>query len=129
MEQSIGDRIKLIRETNGPNGNKLSQKAFAERLGVSRGVVSNMEYNLVKPDIPMVKAICSEFNIDFDWMMTGNGEMYPDFSNPVADRINDLLEGENETAKAVFRAFAEFSDDDWKFVQKFIDKLKKEGNE
>ena len=44
----------------------------------------------------------------------------------LSDRIEDLLEGKNETAKVIFKALAAFDESDWKTVRKFIDALKKD---
>ena len=37
-----------------------------------------------------------------------------------------IMAGENETAKALFKAFAKLNDDDWAVIQKVIDEVKKQ---
>lgn len=66
------------------------------------------------------------YGVDYHWLTTGEGEMIYVSDDALADRIEDLLEGENETAKAIFKALAAFDESDWKIVQKFIDALKKD---
>lgn len=123
--KDIGARVNQIRKNLG-----LSRERFAEPLSVSGDVINNLERARTK-NIPMstIKLICSVYNVDYLWLTTGKGEMFHQSSNPVADKIDDLLEGENETAKAIFRAFAHFSDDDWKLADQFVERLLKAHDE
>lgn len=122
MIPEIGDRVKQIRINFD-----LSQQDFGASLGVSRDVINNVERSRTKkvPD-SLLKLICATYNINYGWLMSGKGEMSPppEEENSIIGMIDDLLE-DNETAKKVFRAFTEFSEEDWKTVQKFIDSLKK----
>lgn len=67
----IRERIKEIRKTN-----KLSQKAFGELLGVSRDVITNIEYGRVEPKELLINHICQVFNINKEWLLNGAGETY-----------------------------------------------------
>ena len=67
----IKERIKEIRKTN-----KLSQKAFGELLGVSRDVITNIEYGRVEPKTLLINHICQVFNINKEWLINGTGDMY-----------------------------------------------------
>lgn len=117
---SIGLRVKEFRTSQN-----LTQDELGSKLGVSRDAINNIERGRLKK-LPesTIKLICLKFSVDFDWLMSGEGEMFHNSSDKVQDIINNLLEGENETARTVFTAFAKFSDEDWKTVQKFIDTLK-----
>lgn len=126
MAQNIADRVRIVREQVAGNGKKISQEAFADLLGTTRSVIANIEYGRVEPTGSMTKLICATFGVDYLWLTTGKGEMLHESDDPIADRIEDLLDGENETAKAIFKAFAAFDESDWKTVQKFIDELKKD---
>ena len=70
----IYERIRLLRK----NHLKMSQEKFGERLGISRGEVNNIEQNVLirpKKKEPLYRLICKEFKINYDWLMTGQGEM------------------------------------------------------
>ncbi len=71
MPNDINDRIKFLREDN-----KLSQTAFATKLGVSRGVIQNIEDKNTTPKPFILQQICSQFKVDPDWLETGEGEPY-----------------------------------------------------
>ncbi len=126
MAQTIGERVRIVREKVASKEKKLSQEAFAELLGTTRSVIANIEYGRVEPVGSMLKLICATYGVDYHWLTTGEGEMIYVSDDALADRIEDLLEGENETAKAIFKALAAFDESDWKIVQKFIDALKKD---
>lgn len=120
MNQSVGQRIKQIRVSEG-----LSRDEFGASLGVSRDVINNVERARVKstPE-SLIRLICKTYNVNYSWLAEGIGEMCPpETEDDLTVKIVRLLEGENETAKKVFQAFAAFGEDDWKTVQKFIDGL------
>ena len=64
-------RIRELRESL-----KLSQTAFAEKLGMTRSMISNMELGIV--DVPDYRlgVIVKEFNVNRSWLETGEGEMF-----------------------------------------------------
>ena len=121
LDSSIGLRIREVRNRFG-----LSQTEFVKRLDVSRDVINNLELSRLKKDPgALLRLICKTYNVNYGWLMNGEGEMIaPDASQDLTIKIAKLLEGENETAKKVFQAFAAFSEEDWKTVKKFIDSLK-----
>lgn len=118
--EQIGERIKEFRTSQN-----LSRDELGNKLGISRDVVNNIERGRLKklPEAT-IKLICLKFNVDYDWIMTGQGEMFHESSDKLQDTINNLLEDENPAARTVFSAFAKFSEGDWKLVQKFIETLK-----
>lgn len=42
--------------------------------------------------------------------------------------VDNVLCGENEFAKSVFRAFAELSEEEWQLLEKMIEKVQKYKN-
>lgn len=72
----MSNRIKAVREAF-----KLSQREFGERLGVSRDVISNLEYDRVQPKELLLRHICQLYGVNEHWLQTGEGEMFD--SSPV----------------------------------------------
>lgn len=66
-------KIKEIRESL-----KLSQREFGEKLGVSRDVVSNIEYGRVQPKELFLTHVCQVYKVNQLWLETGEGEMFAD---------------------------------------------------
>lgn len=76
---SVENRIKQVRKSLN-----LNQVEFGLKLGISVGVISNIELHRNKSDIsknPICNLICSIFNVNPDWLLTGEGEMFIDSSN------------------------------------------------
>lgn len=74
----INERIRDLRKTLN-----MSQTDFAKRLGTTRDVIGNIEYDRLKrPDQKesLYKLICKEFNVNENWLRTGNGEMFEQLS-------------------------------------------------
>ena len=53
----------------------LSMRAFGERIGISGQSVSRLESGENNPSEQTIRAICSEFSINRDWLVDGIGEM------------------------------------------------------
>lgn len=70
---SVGARLKQARKAKG-----LTQNALAERVGVSRGAISNIEYEHGQPNRFIISAICEALGIREKWLLTGEGEINAD---------------------------------------------------
>lgn len=120
------ERIKLLRKDTG-----LSQKEFGDKLGVSRDVISNIELGRVEPKESLIKLICKEFNIDYIWLTTGLGEMKADLDLDIMEKIDNIMVGENEFHKNLFKFAVNLDEDDLialeKLTLKFLE-LKKAEN-
>lgn len=66
-------RIKAVREALN-----LSQREFGEKLGVSRDVISNIEYGRVQPKKLLLQHMCQQYKVNERWLETGEGEMFFD---------------------------------------------------
>ena len=67
----IYDRIKEIRKTLG-----LSQKAFGEKLGLSRSAINNIDSKSVPLKPLFLDLLCTVFSVNRDWLETGEGDMF-----------------------------------------------------
>ena len=95
---TIGNRLKHARTVRG-----ISQAALAQEIGSSRGVITNIERNIVTdPQSIVIKAICNTLQIHETWLMHGTGPIdnysAPRNSNDVLREIHKqlLLMSENE---------------------------------
>lgn len=68
---TIGDRLKQVRKSKG-----ISQDLLAEKIGTSRGVITNIEHNKVKEPQPIIiNTICEVLSINKEWLLYGIGSM------------------------------------------------------
>lgn len=54
----------------------LSQKEFAEKIGLKQGSLSDLETGKAKIVDRVVILICSQFNVNEEWLRFGKGEMF-----------------------------------------------------
>lgn len=67
---SLGERLHYARKKNG-----YTQDFLAKTIGVSRGVIYNLEKNKTEPQTIVINAICQTLKINKDWLINGIGEM------------------------------------------------------
>lgn len=97
----IKDRVALVRQHCG-----LSMRDFADRIGVSHGVIANIE----REKAPMTRvvgiAICSKFHIREAWLFHGEGDMLES-----DDLVDQLCRQRNLNAaqRAILQAAADLS--------------------
>lgn len=107
----------------------MSRREFGERLGVSESVIVNIEYNRQqRPDQkePLYKLICKEFNISYIWLTEGIEPMHSELDADSMAQIDDIMTGENEFAKNLFREFAKLDESEWKVLEKLIKNIAEE---
>ncbi len=115
--------VYLLRKTL-----KLSQEKFGEKLGVGKTAISKIENGENNLTDTMAKLICREYNADYHWLMTGEGEMFSKADTNYIALIDRIMAGDNEFAKNTFKAFSKFSLEEWNALEKIVDKLLKEQN-
>lgn len=67
----IGERITLIRKHLN-----LNQEDFGSKINVTRSAISNYEKGTRNIMDRVISDICREFNVNEEWLRSGNGEMF-----------------------------------------------------
>ncbi len=73
-----GERVKELRKTINYTLDK-----FGGKLGVQKSAISKIEKGENNLTDQMLLSICREFNVNENWLRTGDGEMFADV--PVED--------------------------------------------
>lgn len=68
---SIGERIKKLRKHLD-----LTQQKFGERIGIKGNTVAQYELGRNEPIDAVLSLLCKEFNVNENWLRTGEGEMF-----------------------------------------------------
>lgn len=113
----MNDRIKEIRKSLG-----LTLEKFGERLGVTKTTISRIENGINNVTEQMKKSICREFNINEDWLQTGEGEMYRKSNDDISEIIDEIMKGENEFYIKIFKTFARLDKSELLALEKILDK-------
>ncbi len=112
------ERIKILRNHLG-----LTQQKFADRLGLKRQTIAAYEIGSIEPSDSTLLLMCKEFNINEQWLRSGDGEMKQnldlDFEKICAD-----IGVRDEKAKEAIIKYYELSEDDkelwWRFMERFM---------
>lgn len=108
----MNSRIRMLRNEFG-----LSQTSFAEKLGMTRSMISNMELSLV--DIPeyFIKLICQTFKVNRRWLETGEGEMFAP-----GRELDQMMEAINDSPamRSLLTAWSQLNEDNKAVLEEFI---------
>lgn len=76
----------------------ITQQAFADRLGISRNNIAGYETGKSIPGDAVISLICREFNINEEWLRTGEGEMFIQKTEDeeIANLVYDLLDPKDD---------------------------------
>ena len=112
-----GERIREVRKALG-----LTLEKFGEKIGMKKNSVSQLENGKNSVTEQVVKAICREYNVDYMWLTTGDGEMFIDTDDDFIERIDRIMAGEDEARKNLFKFMLELSDEDIAALDRFMKK-------
>lgn len=111
------ERIKSARLSAG-----LSQKALADKIGISDAALSKIESGLNNPSRQTVIAISNALGVSLYWLDTGEGEMYEKSASQTLDAITARYNG-SPTFRAMLDVYARLSADDQNAVERYIAQL------
>lgn len=118
----MNERIKEVRTAL-----KLSRAAFGEQLGCSGDVINNAERGRAALTDMFIMHICKTFNVNEEWLRTGNGEMF--LALTVSDEIAAFTAqasnlSEDDPRVKILQMMANLPEEDWKAIAHMIDLLK-----
>ena len=77
-----GERIREIRKTL-----KLTLEKFGGKLGVGKGAISAIETGARNLTEQMAVSICREYNVNYDYLMNGDGEMFDALPQTILEEL------------------------------------------
>lgn len=123
---TIGERIRLVRKCKDIN---LTLDKFGERIGMKKSSLSQVENGINSATDQTIKSVCREFNVNYIWLMTGDGEMFLHDESSMMEKIDQIMYGENEFHKNLIKMTVDLSMEELKVIEGILDKyidLKKE---
>jgi len=82
---TINERLALVRKSL-----KLTQRDFAKKISVATGFIASMETGDRKVNPRIMKLVSSIYDVNIQWLETGEGEMFYSCSEKDIDEIIDL---------------------------------------
>ena len=115
------ERLKKLRKTLD-----LTQQEFADKLKVPRNTIGGYEVGKSNPSDAAVNNICNIFNVNEEWLRTGNGEMFIELTRDeqIEHFVGDALKSEDDSFKKKFISMlAALNESDWEVLQKMVELL------
>ena len=114
-------RIKELRKALN-----LTQNELGSRIGMTPNTITNYETGRRVPSNQVIFSICREFNVNEDWLRTGNGDMF----NPISEDeeldlyVGRISGGADEFKKNLIKTLCKLSEDEWDALKKIISEMK-----
>ena len=118
------ERVKEVRKAL-----RLSQEKFGERIGVKKNTISQIESGINGVTDQLRLAVCREFNVNEDWLRTGEGSMFvePDKDEEITRFMGDILSGHPDFRRRLISVLSRMTPDEWALLEEKIRELSEEG--
>ena len=77
-----GERVLEIRKSL-----KMTLEEFGGKLGVAKTTISRIEKGINNLTDQMATSICRTYNVNYDWLMYGDGETFTNLPQTVLDEL------------------------------------------
>lgn len=117
---NIGDRIIEIRKSKN-----LSQEEFGQIIGLSRSQIGCYEKNLRNVSDRAIRDICLHFNINENWLRTGNGNKYiiPNEINELSKILAEISTTNNSQIHSIISKLLKLDEKYLDLIENLIDTL------
>ncbi len=117
----MNERLKKLRKELD-----MTQQEFADRIGIKRNSLANYETGRNTPIDAIIVSICREFNVNENWLRTGEGEMFIEMSydDEIAQFVGQVMGEEDDSfKKRLISGLAALDDNGWKVLEDFLDSI------
>ena len=112
------ERIKQVRRQL-----KLTQSAFAARVGVTRDVIASWENGRVEPPEAVIRLLCREQGVSYAWLKHGQEPMSVPVETVLVDKLERIMAGDNEFVKSALSELINLPTEAWEQIGQFVDRL------
>lgn len=119
--ETMADRIsKVIRDK------EKTKTAFSDRINVSQAFVSQMCSGLKVPSDRTIADICREYDVNEEWLRTGQGDPYIQLSRDeeLAQFFGEMMKGEDpDFRRRLLSVMSRLTTDEWALLEQMAWKL------
>ena len=109
----MNNRIKEIRKDLG-----MTQEIFSSKLNLSRNFISQVEIGTKLPSDRTISDICREFNVNEEWLRTGNGKKYRYNGGSFTELLSELDDSDDDFIKSLITVYMGLDDDSKEALRK-----------
>lgn len=111
------DRVKAVRQSLD-----LSQEAFGRALGVTKTAICGIEAGRRGLTEQMAKSICREFNVNYDWLKDGKGEMFDAVPETLVDELAQEFQLD-DLDKRIILGYLRLSEADRGAIKRYVQNI------
>ncbi|MDE6934448.1 MAG: helix-turn-helix domain-containing protein [Oscillospiraceae bacterium] len=111
------DRVKMVRKSLD-----LSQEAFGRALGVTKTAICGIEAGRRGLTEQMALSICREFNVNYDWLKEGSGEMFDAVPETLVDELSHEFQLD-DLDKRIILGYLRLSETDRAAIKRYIQSI------
>lgn len=119
----MNERLRKLRKTLD-----MTQQEFAEKLGIKRSTMATYESGRNEPIDAVISLICREFDVNEEWLRTGEGEMFIELTKEeeIANFIGEVLRDEDDSfKKRLISGLAALDETGWEVLENFLNSIQK----
>ena len=108
------ERVREIRKAKG-----LTMRQFGEKIGVVGSTISDIENGRRSLNRQNLLAICREFNVNEDWLRTGEGSMFVelDEDEEITKLLGDILSSQPDFRRRLISVLSRMTPDEWALLE------------
>lgn len=110
----VNFRIKELRKTL-----KLTQTAFAEKIGLTGAAITRIEKGERNPSEQTVLSICREFRVNYFWLTEGKGEMFTSTPETVVEELVEQYDLD-DIDKKIIEKYLELGAEQRKVLKEYL---------
>lgn len=112
-----GERVNAIRKSLN-----MTLEKFGEQLGVTKTAMSRIEKDERSLTEQMTKAICREYNVNYDWLTAGEGEMFGSLPQTILDELC-VQYGLDDVDRSLIAEYLKLDADSRQVLKNYIQKV------
>lgn len=125
--ETINERIARCIEALG-----VKKTCFAQKLNVSQAFITRMTKGVSNPSDRTISDICREFNVNEEWLRTGEGEMFVRMSRKeeIASFFSEIGKGKDDDFQVrLISVLSRLNTEQWKLLESIANALSGEQKE
>lgn len=119
--ETIAERISWLISDKG-----YTKTAFAKKINVSQPFISQVVTGAASPSDRTIADICREYDVNEDWLRTGQGDPYIQLSRDeaLAQFFGDVMKGEDpDFRRRLLSVMSRLTTDEWALLERMAWKL------
>lgn len=119
----MNEQLRLLRKTL-----KMTQQDFVAAIGIKRGIIANYEIGRNESIDAVISLICGKFNLNEQWLRTGEAKMFIDTPQTILDQLCDQY-GCDDLERTMILEYLKLNSSQRQLIKKYMQNIINSNNE